>query len=170
MLHVLRTLSWYPAALINSMKSNNRLENNRMLEYINKFERGVYYVLMVMLAAVIVFTLIELILSLIPALTTANVIFRIGNEEILQIFGYFLLVLIGIELLETIKAYLIKNEIHVEIIVLVAIIAVARKIILLDPFVEGAETLSSSVMIALGVVIISLAASYYLVKKSGTGI
>ncbi|NTW91840.1 MAG: hypothetical protein HGA40_00120 [Methanoregulaceae archaeon] len=139
-----------------------------MLEYINKFERGVYYVLMVMLAVVIFFGLIELLVILIGALAT-DIAYRLETHDILEIFGYFLLLLIGIELLETIKAYLIKNEIHVEIIVLVAIIAVARKIILLDPFTEGAETLNSTVMIALGVVVIALSASYFLIKKSGIG-
>jgi uncharacterized membrane protein (DUF373 family) len=139
-----------------------------MLEYLNKFERGVYYALMVMLALVIFFGVLELIVILFNALFF-DLSYRLANYEILQIFGYFLLVLIGIELLETIKAYLIKNEIHVEIIILVAIIAVARKIILLDPFVEGEEFLNSSAMIALGVVVIALSASYYLVRKSGIG-
>lgn len=139
-----------------------------MLDTINKFERGVYYALMIMLAAVIFFGVIELIIIFITAVWV-DLSYRLANLEILEIFGYFLLILIGIELLETIKAYLLKNEIHVEIIILVAIIAVARKIILLDPFVEGAEALNSAGMIALGVVIIALAASYYLVKKSGAG-
>jgi len=138
-----------------------------MLELVNKFERGVYYALMIMLAAVIFLGVIELIIILITA-TLADLSYRLVNHEILEIFGYFLLILIGIELLETMKAYLLKNEIHVEIIILVAIIAVARKIILLDPFVEGTELLNSAGMIALGVVIIALAASFYLVKKSGT--
>ena len=140
-----------------------------MLEIINNFEKGVYYALMVMLAAVIFFGVIELFIILVGALVI-DLSYRLANHEILQIFGYFLLILIGIELLETIKAYLIKNEIHVEIIILVAIIAVARKIILLDPFAGGTEALNSTGMMALGVVIIALAASYYLVKKSGTGI
>jgi uncharacterized membrane protein (DUF373 family) len=144
------------------------VEKNRMLELVNKFERGVYYALMIMLAAVIFLGVIELVVILITA-TVADLSYRLVNHEILEIFGYFLLILIGIELLETMKAYLIKNEIHVEIIILVAIIAVARKIILLDPFVEGSEMLNSAGMIALGVVIIALAASYYLVKKSPTG-
>lgn len=143
------------------------MENNRMLELVNKFERGVYYALMIMLAAVIFLGVIELFIILITA-TLADLSYRLLNHEILEIFGYFLLILIGVELLETIKAYLLKNEIHVEIIILVAIIAVARKIILLDPFVEGVEILYSEGMIALGVVIIALAASYYLVKKSYT--
>ncbi len=138
-----------------------------MLELLNKFERGVYYVLMFMLAAVIFLGVIELIIILLSS-TMADLSYRLVNHEILEIFGYFLLILIGIELLETMKSYLVKNEIHVEIIILVAIIAVARKIILLDPFVEGVELLNSAGMIALGVVIIALAASYFLVKKSGT--
>jgi uncharacterized membrane protein (DUF373 family) len=143
------------------------VEKNPMLELVNKFERGVYYVLMFMLAAVIFLGVIELIIILLSA-TMADLSYRLVNHEILEIFGYFLLILIGIELLETMKAYLVKNEIHVEIIILVAIIAVARKIILLDPFVEGVELLNSAGMIALGVVIIALAASYFLVKKSET--
>jgi uncharacterized membrane protein (DUF373 family) len=139
-----------------------------MLEYLTKFERSVYYALMVMLAVVIFFGVLELVVILISSIFI-DFSYRLANYEILQIFGYFLLILIGIELLETIKAYLIKNEIHVEIIILVAIIAVARKIILLDPFIEGGELLNSSAMIALGIVIIALAASYYLVRKSGIG-
>ena len=137
-----------------------------MLGYINKFERGVYYILMILLAGVIFLGVIELLVILYDALVT-DLSYRLANHEILQVFGYFLLILIGIELLETIKVYLLKNEIHVEIIILVAIIAVARKIILLDPFAEGGEVLNSSSMIALGVVIIALSASYYLIRKTG---
>jgi uncharacterized membrane protein (DUF373 family) len=43
-----------------------------------------------------------------------------------------LLVLIGVELLETIKAYLRDNIIHVDIVAEVALIAIARKVIILD--------------------------------------
>jgi uncharacterized membrane protein (DUF373 family) len=136
-----------------------------MLEYLNRFERLIYYALMVMLALVIFLGVLELVVILFHAIFL-DFSYRLVNFEILEIFGYFLLILIGIELLETIKAYLIKNEIHVEIIILVAIIAVARKIILLDPFAEG-ESLNSAAMIALGVVVVALAASYYLVRKSG---
>jgi uncharacterized membrane protein (DUF373 family) len=127
----------------------------------------VYYALMIMLALVIFFGVLELIVIFFNAIFI-DLSYRLENYEILQIFGYFLLILIGIELLETIKAYLVKNEIHVEIIILVAIIAVARKIILLDPF-EGGEFMNSSAMIALGAVVIALSASYYLVRKSGIG-
>ncbi len=134
-----------------------------MIEYINKFERVIYYILMVLLAGVIFLGVLELLVILYSSIISE---YSLSNHEILQIFGYFLLILIGIELLETIKVYLLKHEIYVEIIVLVAIIAVARKIILLDPFIEGSEMLDTGAMIALGVVIIALSASYYLIRRS----
>ncbi|MCK7532656.1 MAG: phosphate-starvation-inducible PsiE family protein [Marinilabiliales bacterium] len=57
-----------------------------------------------------------------------------NSRELIAILGAFLLVLIGVELLDTIKAYFKENSIHVEIVVLLAVIAVARKVILLDPY------------------------------------
>ena len=55
------------------------------------------------------------------------------TSVIITILGAFLLVLICIELLDTIKAYFYENTIHVEIVILLAIIAISRKVILLDP-------------------------------------
>jgi uncharacterized membrane protein (DUF373 family) len=85
------------------------------------------------------------------------------------VLGAFLLVLIGVELLDTIKAYFKENAIHVEIVVLLAVIAVARKVILLDPtemtgFEYGFE------MMGIGVIVVGLAAGYYLIKKAGLSI
>jgi uncharacterized membrane protein (DUF373 family) len=37
-------------------------------------------------------------------------------QGLLEIFGYFLLVLIGVELLETLKAYVRKDVIHVRVV------------------------------------------------------
>lgn len=138
---------------------------HRMLERINKFEQIVYYVLLILLAFVILLSVIELVYLIFIGLIS-DFSFRLDNQEILTIFGFFLLILIGIELLDTIKAYIAKHEIHVEVIVLLAIIAVARKIILLDPFVETA--LSDLTLIGLGIIAICLSAGYYLIKKAGT--
>ena len=54
-------------------------------------------------------------------------------DELLESFGLFMLVLIGIELLETIvKTYLHQSTDHARIVMAVAIIAIARKVIILD--------------------------------------
>jgi uncharacterized membrane protein (DUF373 family) len=94
------------------------------------------------------------------------------SNEIITLLGFFLLVLIGVELLDTIKAYFKENSIHVEIVILLAIIAMSRKIILLDS--KGMNGLEFGIqLIGNGVIIICLAAGYYLLKKAdrtaGTG-
>jgi uncharacterized membrane protein (DUF373 family) len=52
--------------------------------------------------------------------------------------------LIGIELLETIKAYLLEKVVHVEIVIEVALIAIARKVINNKKYTESAWKLWSS--------------------------
>jgi uncharacterized membrane protein (DUF373 family) len=42
--------------------------------------------------------------------------FLIRVQGLLEIFGYFLLVLIGVELVETLRAYLRKDVIHVRVV------------------------------------------------------
>ncbi len=138
-----------------------------MLERLNQFEKLMYYILVVLLAFVIFISVVELVILLLGGLFLDQT-FRLDNHEILNVFGFFLLILIGIELLDTIKAYIKKQEIHVEIIVLLAIIAVARKIILLDPYSD--MPLSDLTLWGMGVVVICLAASYYLIRKAGVTI
>src|SRR5579862_6115264 len=59
--------------------------------------------------------------------------FLIPVQGLLDIFGYFLLVLIGVELLETLKAYLKKDVIHVRVVLEVGLIAMSRKVIIEEP-------------------------------------
>lgn len=59
--------------------------------------------------------------------------FLIPVQGLLEVFGYFLLVLIGVELLETVKMYLKKDVIHVRVVIEVALIAMARKAITEEP-------------------------------------
>ncbi len=138
-----------------------------MLERLNQFEKIVYYTLVVLLALVIFISVVELVILMVDGLFTDHT-FRLDNHEILTVFGFFLLILIGIELLDTIKAYIKKQEIHVEIIVLLAIIAVARKIILLDPYSD--MPISDLTLWGMGVVVICLAAAYYLIRKAGVSL
>lgn len=86
--------------------------------------------------------------------------FLLVIDDLLEIFGFFLLVLIGIELLETIKAYLVENVIHVEIVLEVALIAIARKAIILD--IEKYEGLT---ILGTAGLILSVAIAYYAVKR-----
>jgi len=89
-----------------------------------------------------------------------GVVHRLTSEKLFDLFGYFLLILIGLEFVETIKAYLEENEFHVEIIILVAIIAIARKVILLGSAPAGE-------LIGIALIIIALCGGYYLIRRAG---
>jgi len=89
-------------------------------------------------------------------------IFILSVAQLLEIFGLFMLVIIGIELLETImKTYMTPGRAHYEVVLTVAIIAIARKVIILD--LKEQETWS---LIGIACIVISLTGGYYLMKKS----
>ena len=71
----------------------------------------------------------------------------------LEIFGFFLLVLIGLELLESMRVYLVKGVVHVQIVLEVALIAVARKVIILDIEKYAGLTLLGFAALILGVAV-----------------
>ncbi len=79
--------------------------------------------------------------------------FLIPVQGLLNIFGYFLLVLIGVELIETLKAYVKKDAIHVRVVLEVALIAMARKVIIEEPNEVPSLTLFgiAALILALGI-------------------
>jgi len=79
--------------------------------------------------------------------------FLIPVQGLLEIFGYFLLVLIGVELIETLKAYVRKDAIHVRVVLEVALIAMARKVIIEEPNEVPSMTLFgiAALILALGI-------------------
>ena len=129
-----------------------------MIDYLEKFERIVTAVLLVMLAAVVVLALIDLAWLLIQDILKPP-LFILEVGDLLEIFGFFLLVLIGLELLETVKCYYIEGRIELKVIFSVALIALGRKIIILEPEKYGGLTL-----IGVGVIILALVAGYYVVS------
>jgi uncharacterized membrane protein (DUF373 family) len=136
-----------------------------MIEIVNKFEKGVYAVLMALLMLVLFGSLLDLVWLLYISLIMTTPALLEGRE-LTTVLGAFLLVLIGVELLDTIKAYFSENTIHVEIVVLLAIIAVARKVILLDPTGTTGYEFGFE-LIGIGVIVVGLAGGYYLIKKAG---
>jgi uncharacterized membrane protein (DUF373 family) len=82
--------------------------------------------------------------------------------QLLDIFGLFMLVLIGIELLETImKTYLTQGQPHYEVVLSVAIIAIARKVIILD--LKETDYVG---LLGIASIIVALTMGYFLMKKS----
>jgi uncharacterized membrane protein (DUF373 family) len=131
-----------------------------LLPYLDRFERIITRALLVMMAAVVLLATVELgwilgkdVLS--PPLLLLEI------DELLEIFGQFLLVLIGIELLHSTKVYSERREIHLEAVLIVALIAVARKIIVLDP-----KDVPEGALLGIAAIAAALTLAYYLVRRT----
>lgn len=123
-------------------------------------EKIIVITLMVLMMIAIMATTIELAILLLEQLIDPPALL-LDLSDIMEIFGLFLMVLIGLELLETIKAYLREDKLHVEIVFLVAMVAVARKVIILNY-----SKTSPQILLGMSALIISLAVGFYFVKRS----
>ncbi|HUM80170.1 MAG TPA: phosphate-starvation-inducible PsiE family protein [Methanothrix sp.] len=130
------------------------------MSYLDKFQKIIIAILTILMGLVVMLATLELIYVIAFDILSPPLVL-LDADELLDIFGYFLLILIGIELLETFSIYLHERAINVQVVLLVAMIALARKVIILD-----AEEIPSLNLIAIGFIILSLAAGYYLVKRS----
>lgn len=130
------------------------------MNYMELFHKVIVTILTGLMGFVVILATLELV-YLIAMDISSPPIMLLEIDELLDIFGYFLLILIGIELLETLRIYLKEHALNVQVVLLVAMIAIARKVIILD-----SSEMDSLTLIGIGFIIISLAAGYYLVKRS----
>ena len=130
-----------------------------MIAFLKKFERIVVITLIIMMVFVVLCASIELGYIIIKDFLRPPM-FMLVIADLLEIFGFFLLVLIGIELLETIKAYLVENVVHIMIVLEVALIAIARKVIILD--IEKYDGLT---IIGTAGLIMAVAVAYFCIKR-----
>jgi uncharacterized membrane protein (DUF373 family) len=130
-----------------------------LLTYIEKIERAVIYVLLILMAAVVMFSTIDLAWSIIEDVLSPP-IFLLEVRELMDLFALFLLVLIGIELLHSVKAYMNHHAFQLETVLNVAIIAVARKIVVLE-----AHDLPGVSILGIAALLLALVCGYYLIRR-----
>lgn len=82
------------------------------------------------------------------------------GSTLLDIFGLFLSVLIALEIMENITAYLRKHVVQVELVIVTSLTAVARKIIILD-----LKEVTGISLIGLAIAILALSISYFIVRS-----
>jgi uncharacterized membrane protein (DUF373 family) len=87
--------------------------------------------------------------------------FLIPVQGLLEIFSFFLLILICVELLETLKAYVKKDVIHVRLVLEVALIAMARKVIILEP-----NSVPGLTLFGMAALILALGAAFYFERQA----
>ena len=127
--------------------------------FLDRFERLITYALLVLIGAVVVLATAELAWLLAKDVLTPP-LFLLEIEELQELFGQFLLVLIGIELMYTLRLYIEDRSIHLEAVLAVALIAVARKIIVVEP-----KDLPPGALFAVAAMVVGLAIGHYLVQR-----
>jgi uncharacterized membrane protein (DUF373 family) len=132
-----------------------------MFNILKKYEKFMIQALMVMMAIVLGLATVDLGWLIIKDIIEAP-LFLLSIDQLLDIFGLFMLVVIGIELLETImKTYITQERPHYEVVLSVAIIAIARKVIILD-----LKNVDSLTLIGIASIVIALTGGYFLMNRS----
>lgn len=129
-----------------------------MLKLIKYFEKVVTLVLILFMAVVVTLSLYELGLILYKDIMTPP-LGVLEINELIELFGFFLIVMIGVELLETMKDFLVYGHIRLNVIMAVALLAIGRKIIILD-----IEKYDPTTLIGLGIIILALVVGYWVAR------
>ena len=137
-------------------------KDENFMKLIHKIENLVSKVLSIALIIVILVSIYDLIIVLCKDLLHTEPV-GFFNTTLIELFGLFLNILIALELLENITAYLRKHIVQVELVVVTALIAVSRKIIIFNP-----QKYEKTDLIALAMATLALAASYWLIRKTNS--
>ncbi len=132
------------------------------MTYIERFQNAILAILAWTMTLVTLLVTLDVIYTLAKYLLLPPVNLQIN--ELLGFFGSILLVLIGVELLETFKNFKQDKTFNVLIALLVALIAISRKVIIME--IEGDP--NEMELVGLSSLIIALSVGYYLINRSGS--
>lgn len=128
-------------------------EDDPMMNVLHRIIRGAVRVLAVLMVLTILWGVIDVVMVLYGKILLPS-FEDLRPRDIIVVFGAFLAVLIAIEIFMNITLYLRDDVIHVRLVVATALIAIARKVIILDfekiepPYIFA----TAAVVLALGVV------------------
>jgi uncharacterized membrane protein (DUF373 family) len=128
------------------------------LRVVDQFEQIIAKILGVLLLVLIVLASVELLRQMVDGLLQGK---SLGEgETLLVFFGELLNILIALELLQNLTAYLQRHAVQIQLVLLTAITAVARKLIVLP----GTADSKPLMVVALGLCVLCLAGAYGLIR------
>ena len=136
-------------------------QNDNFLHLVENIQILVSKLLSIAMIVLILIAIVDLVIFIINKLLAWDLNDESFNKNLFTAFGLFLNILIALEILENITAYLRKSVIHVELVIATSLIAVARKIIILD--LKSTEGIK---VIGLGVAVFALSISYWIIRRS----
>ena len=135
-------------------------DDRPFLRTISKFERSLAKVLAIGLTLVLVVATIQLLGFL--AVDLADLSVDWTGEGLIRLLDQVLVILIALEVLQNLTAYLRDHAVQIELVLVTALTAVARKLIVMPPGMQK----NPPELIAVGLAVLALACSYWLVRQS----
>jgi uncharacterized membrane protein (DUF373 family) len=136
------------------------IADQSVLRTVDRGERLLARLLSLMLLVVLAIAAVQLLWQLGLDLVNPNHTWL--GDSLILLLGDLLNLLIGLEVLQNITAYLRRGVVQIDLVLLTAITAVGRKVIVLPP---GAEK-KPELLMGLGVAVACLAAAYWLVRAA----
>ncbi|MFO8238551.1 MAG: phosphate-starvation-inducible PsiE family protein [Prochlorococcaceae cyanobacterium] len=135
------------------------LDDANYLYVIDRSEQQLAKLLGVVLVVVMIAATVQLVVEVALALTVEGTPWL--DAKLNKVLGDLLNLLIALEVLQNITSYLRRHVVQIELVLLTAMTAVARKVIVLPP---GAEN-KPALLAGLGVAVLALAGAYWLVRS-----
>lgn len=133
----------------------------RLLAILNSLIRAALRILAVLMVFVILMGVIDVGWTLYQKLVTPPT-YILTISDILATFGAFMAVLIAIEIFVNITIYLRDNVFHVKIVIATALMAISRKVIILD-----LDNVSPEYLWGIGLIVLTVGITYWIVSQIG---
>ncbi len=136
------------------------MEEAGFLRSVHAFERMIAKVLSLGLVFVVLVAAAQLVWFLVADLADLRV--QWIGEPLINLLDQILVILIALEVLQNLTAYLREHVVQIELVLITALTALARKVIVMPPGVQK----DPSELVGLGAAVLALAAAYWLVRQS----
>lgn len=140
------------------------MKDERFIHNLESLESFISKALSIAMVTVLVIAVVDLFIALGSFAVSSETFSDPENffsKTLFEIFGYFLDILIALEIMENITAYLKRHVVQVELVIVTSLTAIARKIIIFD-----FEKLGGPELLGLAAGIFSLSVSYWIVKQT----
>ncbi|MFZ9228742.1 MAG: phosphate-starvation-inducible PsiE family protein [Prochlorococcaceae cyanobacterium] len=134
-------------------------DDNRYLGLVDGSERLLAKVLGGVLLVVMIVATVQLMTQVFWALFNPQTTWI--SDKLIKVLGDLLNLLIAVEVLQNITSYVRRHVVQIELVLITAMTAVARKVIVLPPGSENKPQL----LAGLGVAVLALAGAYWLVRN-----
>ncbi len=135
-----------------------------LIKFLNKIVYGCVRVLAVLMIVVILASVVDVVLIIYDKIFVSRPLGYFYIEEILTILGAFIGVLIAIEIFNNVIIYLQEDSVHVRVVLATALIAVSRKVIILDY-----QTAEASYLYGIGALVLATATAYWIITHRHKG-